>query len=216
MAKTAEVGFLSEQEWKKMIVGADGPCISILEPIPTLTNRPRRPVRLKRAIESVEQILSDRLVDPSRQTQLLEPLYEFEANEQGRELGVYTVGVVTCRPTKKQAQEYYHHSIVEHADWSAVDGILALKNISPQTVPMPEYVLKRNQYAQGMGGLPIVGDPDFVAQQLADLSQAGLTGIGVSLVNYADELPFFCDEVLPRLARMGVRECRDSQSREAQ
>jgi dimethylsulfone monooxygenase len=133
------------------------------------------------------------------------------AKKSDRNIGCYTVGVITCRPTRKEAEDYYHYSVVEHADWSAVDGILALKNISPQTVPMQEYVVKRNQYAQGMGGLPIVGDPDFVAQQLADLSQAGLTGIGVSLVNYADELPFFCDEVLPRLARMGVREGRDGQ-----
>src|ERR1700716_50393 len=87
-------------------------------------------------------------------------------------------GIIPCRPTQKEAEDYYHYSIVEHADWSAVDGILALKNISPQTVPMQEYVLKRSQYAQGMGGLPIVGDPDFVAKQIADLSQAGLTGIG--------------------------------------
>ncbi|MFZ3350460.1 MAG: LLM class flavin-dependent oxidoreductase [Xanthobacteraceae bacterium] len=125
---------------------------------------------------------------------------------QGREIGCYTVGVVTCRPTKKEAEEYFHHSIVEHADWSAVDGILALKNISPQTVPMQEYILKRNQYAQGMGGLPIIGDPDLVASQLADLAKAGLTGIGISLVNYLDELPYFCDEVIGRLVRMGLRE----------
>ena len=128
------------------------------------------------------------------------------AREQGREIGCYTVGVVTCKPTRKEAEEYYHHCIVEHADWSAVDGILALKNISPQTVPMQEYITKRNQYAQGMGGLPIVGDPDDVAGQLADLSKAGLTGIGISLVNYIDELPYFCDEVLGRLQRMGIRE----------
>jgi dimethylsulfone monooxygenase len=133
------------------------------------------------------------------------------AKDSGRNIGCYTVGVITCRPTRKEAEEYYHYSIVEHADWSAVDGILALKNISPQTVPMEDYLLKRNQYAQGMGGLPIVGDPDFVAKQIADLSQAGLTGIGVSLVNYAQELPFFCDEVLPRLVRAGVRESRPAQ-----
>ena len=123
---------------------------------------------------------------------------------KGRELGCYTVGVVTCKPTQKEADEYYHHCIVEHADWSAVDGILALKNISPQTVPMQEYLTKRNQYAQGMGGLPIVGDPDTVAAQLADLSKAGLTGIAISLVNYINELPFFCDEVMPRLERIGL------------
>ena len=40
-----------------------------------------------------------------------------QAKEQGSELGVYTVGVITCRPTKKEAEDYYHHSIVEHADW---------------------------------------------------------------------------------------------------
>jgi dimethylsulfone monooxygenase len=128
------------------------------------------------------------------------------ARAQGREIGCYTVGVVTCRPTRKEAEEYFQHITVERADWRAVDGILALKNISPQTVPMAEYVLKRNQYAQGMGGLPIVGDPDHVAAQLADLSKAGLTGIAMSLVNYIDELPYFVDEVCGRLQRMGLRE----------
>ena len=47
---------------------------------------------------------------------------------------------------------------------------------------------------------------DHVAAQLADLSKAGLTGIAISLVNYLNELPYFCDEVLPRLERMGLRE----------
>ena len=129
-----------------------------------------------------------------------------QARQFGRELGVYTVGVITCKPTPKEAKDYYHHCIVEHADWSAVDGILGLKNISPQTVPMEEYLTQRSHYAQGMGGLPIVGDPDDVARQLIDLSKAGLTGIAVSFVNYIDELPFFCDEVLPRLERAGIRQ----------
>jgi alkanesulfonate monooxygenase SsuD/methylene tetrahydromethanopterin reductase-like flavin-dependent oxidoreductase (luciferase family) len=54
----------------------------------------------------------------------------------------------------------------------------------------------------------MVGDPDDVANALADLSKAGLTGIAISLVNYLDELPYFCAEVLPRLERMGLRERR--------
>jgi alkanesulfonate monooxygenase SsuD/methylene tetrahydromethanopterin reductase-like flavin-dependent oxidoreductase (luciferase family) len=131
-----------------------------------------------------------------------------QAKEQGRELGVYTVGVVTCRPTRKEAEDYYHYSIVEHADWSAVDSILALKNITAANTPAEKFAQIRTGYAQGMGGLPIVGDPDHVATHLIDLSQAGLTGIAVSLVNYIDELPFFCDEVLPRLERAGLREKR--------
>jgi alkanesulfonate monooxygenase SsuD/methylene tetrahydromethanopterin reductase-like flavin-dependent oxidoreductase (luciferase family) len=56
-----------------------------------------------------------------------------------------------------------------------------------------------------MGGFPLVGTPDEIANELAELSRAGVRGIGVSFVNYADELPYFCDEVLPRLKKMGVR-----------
>jgi alkanesulfonate monooxygenase SsuD/methylene tetrahydromethanopterin reductase-like flavin-dependent oxidoreductase (luciferase family) len=53
-----------------------------------------------------------------------------------------------------------------------------------------------------MGGLPLVGDPDAVAQEMTQLAALGLKGIAVSFVNYLDELPFFCAEVLPRLARV--------------
>jgi len=73
-------------------------------------------------------------------------------------------------------------------------------------VPMQEYLAQRSQYAQGMGGLPIIGDPDHVAAQIADLSKAGLTGIAISLVNYLDELPYFVGEVIGRLERTGLRE----------
>jgi hypothetical protein len=37
------------------------------------------------------------------------------------------------------------------------------------------------------------------------MSAAGFRGCGVSLCNYADEFPYFRDEVLPRLERLGVR-----------
>jgi alkanesulfonate monooxygenase SsuD/methylene tetrahydromethanopterin reductase-like flavin-dependent oxidoreductase (luciferase family) len=105
----------------------------------------------------------------------------------------------------QEAKDYYHHCIVEHADWSAVDRILGMKDITAENTPPDKFQAARNGYAQGMGGLPIVGDPDHVARHLIDLSSAGLTGIGLSFVNYLAELPYFCDEVLPRLERAGVR-----------
>ena len=131
-----------------------------------------------------------------------------DARSQGRELDVYAVGVVTCKPTQKEAEEYYHYCTIDNADWSAVDGILGKKNISPATVGEEEFRRQRHHYAHGLGGLLMVGDPDQIAKQLADLSHAGLRGIGFSFVNYLKELPYFCDEVLPRLERMGVREKR--------
>jgi len=128
-----------------------------------------------------------------------------QAAEYGREIDVYTVGVVTLRKTMQEAQDYYRHAVIDGADWNAVRDILALKKISPETVGQEEYDIKRKQYANGMGGLPIIGDPDTVANAFADLHRAGLRGIGISMVNYADELPLFVEEVLPRLKKMGVR-----------
>ena len=40
----------------------------------------------------------------------------------------------------------------------------------------------------------------------SNCSHRHVSGIGMSLINYLDELPFFCEEVLPRLARLGLRE----------
>jgi dimethylsulfone monooxygenase len=129
-----------------------------------------------------------------------------EARRHGRELDVYTVGVVTCRPTSKQAEDYFHHAVVENADWAAVDLIVGKRGKSREELTEEEFQKQRSGYAMGMGGLRIVGTPDQVAGQIAALSKAGMRGIAVSLVNYADELPYFCDEVLPRLARMGLRQ----------
>jgi len=96
-------------------------------------------------------------------------------------------------------------SLGVEADWGAAEYMLALRNITPQTTPMEEFLRLRGQMAHGNSGVPIVGDPDHIAAQLIELSGAGLTGIAVSLVNYADELPYFRDEVLPRLERAGLR-----------
>jgi FMNH2-dependent dimethyl sulfone monooxygenase len=129
-----------------------------------------------------------------------------QARALGREIEVFTVGQVVCRPTQKEADDYYQHAIIENADWGAIDGMLANKSITPQTIPPEEYYAKRRYFASNaVGGYPFVGTPEKVAEELATISQAGVRGIGLSFVNYLDEVPYFCDEVLPRLQRTGVR-----------
>ena len=130
-----------------------------------------------------------------------------QARANGREIEVYTVGQVVCRPTQQEAEDYYRHAVIDNADWGAIDGMLALKDITPYAMPMAEYEKKRHYFAaNAIGGYPYVGTPDRVAEELANISRAGMRGIAVSFVNYLNEVPYFCDEVLPRLARLGVRE----------
>jgi alkanesulfonate monooxygenase SsuD/methylene tetrahydromethanopterin reductase-like flavin-dependent oxidoreductase (luciferase family) len=126
------------------------------------------------------------------------------AREQGRELDVYTVAVVTCRPTKADAEAYYRHCVIDNADWAAVDRIMAMRGDTREKWP-DDFEERRLHQANGMGGVPVIGDPDSVARDLADIAAAGARGIALSFVNYADELPYFCDQVLPRLRRLGLR-----------
>jgi FMNH2-dependent dimethyl sulfone monooxygenase len=124
----------------------------------------------------------------------------------GRGIQVYTVGQVICRPSQQEAEDYYRHAIIENADWGAIDGMLANKNITPQTIAPEEYAAKRRYFAaNAIGGYPFIGTPDRVAAELETISRAGVRGIALSFVNYLLELPYFCDQVLPRLARLGVR-----------
>ena len=132
-----------------------------------------------------------------------------QAEGLGRNIEIFTVGQVICRPTQKEADDYYQHVNIDNADWGAIDGMLANKSMTPQTMPTEEYYAKRRYFAaNAVGGYPFVGTPDRIAGELATMSEAGVRGIGLSFVNYLQELPYFCAEVLPRLERAGVRESR--------
>ena len=131
-----------------------------------------------------------------------------EARSQGREIGVYTAGFVICRPTQREAEEYQHYVVNENADWGAIDyqmGMSMRNNHSLKNMNPEEISAVRLRHAAGHGGYPMVGDPDVVAGEMKKLSDAGFAGFAFSFVNYNDEFPFFRDEVLPRLERMGLR-----------
>ena len=135
-----------------------------------------------------------------------------EAQANGREIGVYTGGFVICRRTRKEALDYQRY-VVENADWVAIDHQIegSMKNThSWKNVSAADMNVLRQRYATGHGGYPAVGDPDDVAAELAKLSAAGFAGFAFSFVNYVDEFPFFRDEVLPRLERLGLRESAEA------
>jgi alkanesulfonate monooxygenase SsuD/methylene tetrahydromethanopterin reductase-like flavin-dependent oxidoreductase (luciferase family) len=129
-----------------------------------------------------------------------------EARDFGRVIEVFTQGQVICRPTQREAEDYHRHANIEKADWPAIEQMLALKNVTPQNTAADDYSARRSlQALSGIGGYPFVGTPDKIAAEFADISRAGVRGIAVSFVNYLEEAPYFCAEVLPRLAQMGVR-----------
>ncbi|HXF33405.1 MAG TPA: LLM class flavin-dependent oxidoreductase [Candidatus Acidoferrales bacterium] len=119
----------------------------------------------------------------------------------GRDIGVYTNVNVICRPTQREAIDYYRYVLEENADWEAVDGQIQAGG-TKKDLDSPAYVKRRTS---AIRQFPLIGDPDRVAQLFITLSEIGFDGIGLTFVNYLDELPYFRDEVMSRLERAGVR-----------
>lgn len=127
------------------------------------------------------------------------------AAARGREVGVFTACHVVCRPTQAEADAYYERFAVTEADTAAVDKHMAMKAAMSGSHDPSAYARHRQRFAAGAGTYPLVGTPDSIADQLIALHRIGFAGAALSLVNYLDELPYFVETVLPRLAAAGLR-----------
>jgi alkanesulfonate monooxygenase SsuD/methylene tetrahydromethanopterin reductase-like flavin-dependent oxidoreductase (luciferase family) len=125
-----------------------------------------------------------------------------EAAVHGRELDVYTVGAVVCRPTRRDAEDAVRH-YTENADWAVIDTMVAMLGRKPETEA--ELAQVRQNFVNGHSAIKLFGDPDDVTNGLAKICAAGFTGIAVNFVNFLEDFALFRDEVLPRLERLGVR-----------
>jgi len=124
----------------------------------------------------------------------------------GRDIGILGTAYVVCRPTMQEARDYHHYYVEEHGDWEAAERLMALQGLHARSFPPEHFKRFRERFVGGHGGYPIVGDPDFVAGELERVADAGFDGVAFAFVDYLAELPYFRDEVLPRLEARGLRQ----------
>jgi len=122
----------------------------------------------------------------------------------GRTIGVYASGHVVCRPSQKEAQDYHHYFVHEMGDWAAFEATVKGREQQHST-PKEQLRPLAARLMGGLGTFPIIGSPDHVAGLFKRMHDAGLEGSAIGFVNYLDELPYFAAEVLPRMARLGLR-----------
>ncbi len=140
------------------------------------------------------------------------------AARHGRHIDVYASCLYVCRPTREEAEDFYYHVAEEMADRettsrfkrkriaAATDGEI---QFSPETEvpPVPRHARAMGKFYSGSipGVYPVVGSPDDIVEELARMSAIGVSGSSLAFVNYKNELPFFVQEVLPRMVRAGLR-----------
>jgi alkanesulfonate monooxygenase SsuD/methylene tetrahydromethanopterin reductase-like flavin-dependent oxidoreductase (luciferase family) len=133
----------------------------------------------------------------------------------GRMLPVYVMGHVVCRPTRKEAEDFYHYFAEEFADtdgqayYRRQRGTKVGVGAATQGRPLENrFMSSSGKKYDGAypGTYPMVGTPDDVAGEMGRMSAAGLAGASVAFLDYLKEIPYFVAEVLPRLERMGLRQ----------
>ena len=108
-------------------------------------------------------------------------------------------GAEPAAPRLAQARDAF-----EQGDWAAVDHALGIRTRGQaSSAQLPTHTAERMLAATGT--YPIVGGYDDVVGEFRRMSEAGLDGIAIGLVNYIDDMPALRDEILPRLERLGLR-----------
>jgi dimethylsulfone monooxygenase len=128
-----------------------------------------------------------------------------QAASSGKSIDVLTFAHVVCRPTEQEARDYLEHFGKTNADWDAVDNLVRLQFAHAQSFPHDLLALIRDRMAAGHGGYPLVGTPEQVAAGIIAIHQTGFRGVALSFVDYAEEFPYFRDNVLPILEAHGIR-----------
>jgi alkanesulfonate monooxygenase SsuD/methylene tetrahydromethanopterin reductase-like flavin-dependent oxidoreductase (luciferase family) len=129
-----------------------------------------------------------------------------------RAVGCYSSGHLLTRPTAREAADYYRYIVHENGDWAGAEHIVAIRTKGNRSIPPDRLLELKERHLAGVGSFPLVGSYDEVAATLKRLSDAGLDGMAIGLVNYIDEFPTLRDELLPRLERLGLRTPLDAPS----
>ena len=119
----------------------------------------------------------------------------------GREIQIWLIGSMVHGDTPDDAERLVLHYI-DHADQTYIDSYFAHRN---KPLSAAEQLALKRKYAFAGGGVPIVGDAESIARQLASLNASGVDGVLMTWIDYQAGVRKFGAEVLPRLEAMGLR-----------
>jgi alkanesulfonate monooxygenase SsuD/methylene tetrahydromethanopterin reductase-like flavin-dependent oxidoreductase (luciferase family) len=120
-----------------------------------------------------------------------------------RDIDVWTYCLVICRETEKEARAA-QQAIIDSGDWAGAKNVMDVLGI--QSGSFGSQIEKyQERFIAGWGGPNLVGTPEQVAEQFAELSEAGMGGAIFGFHDYAKELKEFGDEVMPQMRKLGIR-----------
>jgi len=120
--------------------------------------------------------------------------------ERGRQLRTIINPMIVCRETDHEAQRY-HQAILDAADRGAIEGFVAHQRSGDAVA----WKAHGDQHRALGGNIQIVGSPEHVVDKLVGLKLAGCDGVQVAFFDFAPDLEFFGEAVLPLMQQAGLR-----------
>lgn len=122
------------------------------------------------------------------------------ARRHNREVKVIVNPLIICRDTEKEVQDI-RRRIVEAGDGAAADGIMGSQRTGDQKSWRGH---QREQRFIG-GNIQLFGTPEQVVDWCIRLQKTGIDGIHLSFFDFAPDLEYFGERVLPLLKQAGLR-----------
>lgn len=122
----------------------------------------------------------------------------------GQYVPIYGSSHLCTRPTRKEADEYYHYIVHELGDWTEMEQELP-RWMRGRTMPVADVERLKERLISGVGTFLVIGSYDDVVETYRQLHEAGLDGVAVGMFDYIADAEILRDEILPRMERIGLR-----------
>jgi FMNH2-dependent dimethyl sulfone monooxygenase len=120
--------------------------------------------------------------------------------ERGRQLRTIINPMIVCRETDREAQRY-HQAILDAADRGAVEGFVSHQRAGDAVA----WQAHGDQHRALGGNIQIIGSPEQVVEKLLGLKHAGCDGVQIAFFDFAPDLEFFGEAVMPLMRQAGLR-----------
>jgi alkanesulfonate monooxygenase SsuD/methylene tetrahydromethanopterin reductase-like flavin-dependent oxidoreductase (luciferase family) len=124
--------------------------------------------------------------------------------ERGREIGLLSIALIVCRETEAEARRD-HAWLRENADIVASYNWAKSLGINVDAMPDEQREAFLATFAVTPGNAALVGTPEQIVDRLSEIKRAGIDGMLLGFHDYAKELPFFEERVMPLLIQQGLR-----------
>ncbi|ANW62899.1 monooxygenase [Mycobacterium sp. djl-10] len=135
---------------------------------------------------------------------LVQKLKANARDNYGRDPQVFSGAYVVCRDTEKEARDAVQ-SVLDHGDRQAARNLMEVLGVQSGSF---DHLMKKgmeDRFITGWGAPAFVGTPEQIADQFIGLEKAGISGITMGFLDYAAELEYFGETVLPLLREAGLR-----------